>query len=340
MQRSVDFADVHGFHNVPGEITTSGLLSLKIAVENYFETFKNTDPNLFFAEPNNETRFYFDYIKNFFETIVHVEHFLEILVKDLLRQINPLLIIKISNSSILLYKLIEGTVVNEEEYEKDNLISFYESIEKIKSFIKQKVEIDESVKECFEVINKWNKSISKLMAYRNGLWHKANFVLTHRSFDLFMGQEILPLINELFATKYLQNKTLWRYQELSCGIDPIDEIIAEIKVNSEKYDFSKICSLKEIGRASYKIPFFSFSFGDRELFEEINSNIKKEKEEETRNIFFNYKNSRIIDCPVCGIKSLVCLPVQCKCQSCSFEPTHEIDVFGYYYEFYKDKWFQ
>jgi hypothetical protein len=110
---------------------------------------------------------------------------------------------------------------------------------------------------------------------------------------------MLPFVIQVTNLKeYADLTRFWKYKNLSCGIDPINEIIAACK--GGRLNLGKVALLKELGRAAYANPLDNNPMVD--YFDEQHRRRAKhlaESEESHGGV------SEVKPCPVCGIESLV-----------------------------------
>ena len=230
-------------------LTDLALLSLKIAVKAYFSTyhcmrtrfdrFVDTD---FTDEGTSLDSFHTNsYCENCSETLIHFQHFAELVCKNILREEHQLLAVDINNEHHILYKLLKNEEITIEEQEKLYSIEFSVALERLCTLIKE----GKFPQEKWSFILEYREVLNKLNKLRNRLWHRGIFVLRYPALDEFVGRYIFPFIMKVVELpSYSESKSLWKYNSLSCGIDPIAEII---NVFTDKYDINKAAILKELG---------------------------------------------------------------------------------------------
>ncbi len=309
---------------------TSALNSFRVAMRSYFSTYKAIKWNaikIFKHTTDNEELHNRDYIEMYSETIVHFQHFFELVLKDILREANELLALRVENKNDLFVELVLGNNIDSSILEKQNTVEFTTAFERVQVLVKK----DEYSQYSFlgEAINK--EALNQLNELRNKIWHRGSFVLRYTTLDLFIGRYILPIVTKLVQLdqyKYLSNFSAKSNNRLET--DPVKEIINESSKKSPAFD--KIAFFKELARASYNNKLENM-FGT--FYEEVEDRAKSIAERELTNSFD--KGASISDCPCCGIKSLVGyndadfdeeneealeFTYQVKCHYCNFELNH------------------
>ncbi|TAE55676.1 MAG: hypothetical protein EAZ87_19860 [Nostocales cyanobacterium] len=320
-------------------------LSLKIALKAYFSTY-----NCYFGEIYRITRDkdlpdnfkYCDvlgelilskYCEAYTECIIHFHHFAELVLKDFLRNENPLFLVSKSNEKdIVLKHKVNKNLLSFEDEKDLKTITFSESLTTLISLIENTT--DNYYKNIsFIVANR--AVLETLHDLRNTIWHRGLYILNYDALDEFIGRYILPFVNEVAKHEnYIGHQKLWKYKKLDCGIDPITEIInhfQEVK-EGESYNLEKIAFLKELGRAAYNvnIPWLQYQ-----------SSI----ENKALTVIQDNDYNDICKCPVCGVNSLIIYkeidyqldkysgeiidilsswPIHVRCECCSFELHNDI----------------
>ena len=322
------------------EKTKLELFSLRISLIAYFSTYRTMEYNLHAFFPENEENqmdeFYHNnsYVEKCTEAIIHLHHFVELVCKDILRDEHRLLADFTSDRHhIILYKLINDTL-SDEENQKLQSIEFQVALERLIELIRNR-KIKNHEKLIFiKEAKVWLESLNNL---RNRLIHRGIFVLRYPALDSLFGKYALPFIEKVVAlAKYSNKESSWKYTNLSCGIDPISEIINTFRQGS--YNIGKVAMLKELGRSAYeqprKIKNWSFLDEERQLRAERIAN------SETVNV------AGVRQCPVCGAASLVIYDEievdgenyrdhtyekawlyiwQVHCMNCTFEVNHHLE---------------
>ena len=288
-----------------GRLIDLSLLSLRIALESYFSTYQSMKYSLhIFDDKNDFEQDEIDYqhrqsyFKACIEAIVHFQHFAELFIKEALRKEHPLLANEASSKPLILYKLLKKEAITSSEMDKINSIEFSDALSRFLSLLKEKKIKDKKL----EFIKKYKEPLEKLNILRNRMWHRGTFILRYPTLDEFIGNYILPFINEIFhLPKYSRLVGLWKYHDLHCKIDPIDEIIKSYQNGIPPV--RKIALLKELGRAAYENPLVG---GKLVRFSKHkNEEIRVRAERIAEGAAKGPNIEKVCICPVCGIKSLV-----------------------------------
>ncbi len=297
----------------------AAFVSLQSAIQSYFETYQSISSSLSlvdFKKIRERTNFDIpEYRIKYFMCIAHFQHFFELILKDVLEKINPLFSIRMKDENIVgMYCKIKE--IDNPKFELYS-VEFSDALKRLLKIIEFQKEYkhNEALLDEFSFLKQKKKTLQKINSLRNRIWHKGLFYLSYHSFDWFIGHEVFPLVDEIFATTlYSEKKNLWSYKSLDCGIDPIHQIIGEFKRSEEYVDYEKIALLKEMGRAAYRNPLVMKDMKicddkenclQRSLVRKINRDVMKEKNVKVKNIEELFPCSRIYKCPVCGQKTLV-----------------------------------
>ncbi len=312
------------------ELENLAFVSLRLALKSYFSTYKSNEiyiadfiengENL--EEKTNKLHAK-DYYENYFECIVHFQHFFELIMKDILEKISKLLVVRVHDRHDILYKLINNeTLENDEE----NKLFSIEFSEVLKAFpqLKKKGVINDRYNFLADSDN--IKILGKLNKLRNKIWHRGLYILQYNDLDMFIGKFVLPLVQKIVDDiEYQKFKKIWKYQYIANGIEPLNEIIDLYDCSSDftnNKHIRKVAYLKEMGRAAYynsikkseweskdydrgKNLHIGWAYFDKKKFDIKNrialqvANIKKEEE----GYHYNYTQEYI--CPVCGLETLI-----------------------------------
>lgn len=265
----------------PGNGTTAlALLSLKIGLHSYFKTYQSVRCSIAQVIEAATDEDGFDktmsgrYCEAYAETVVHLQHFLELTLKDVLRRSDA------------------------EDMERLGHSRLPEILKEILRLIgTTRAKIGE---ECFELDPAEIEAIKALNKLRNRAWHRGAYSLYYAALDRLMGWYLLPLLKRLLGYQiFRDDERHWKCKPLACGIDPIREIIREMA--SSKPDYLKVAALKEMGRAAYENP-----LARSELLSSVfNPPIKKRALAVARTspgALVGVRNIR--ECPVCGTETL------------------------------------
>lgn len=228
-------------------------LSLRIALKAYFSTysvsrnrFNPNDPELDELLEGN-----LKYCEACAETIVHFQHFFELIIKDILRSDHFLLAVRANKYPVILHKILHNQELTSEEEQRVQSVEFSEALDNICSLINSnQLQCCQDVQ--FIVDNK--NTLKELNTLRNKVWHRGAFFLYYTKLDEFIGKFVLPVIETATQLpKYQDIGVLWKYKNTECAIDPIKAICNEYRSNLS-VSIGKIALLKEIGRAAYNNP--------------------------------------------------------------------------------------
>lgn len=288
-------------------------LSLRSAFRSWFTTYQCFRWQFHIADPNNEMPVLgagdpaaeaklirqrnhpTSYFEQYSETIFHFQHFIELVIKDILRKEHELLVSDAARHPLILWKLLSNEEITGEETQKLFSVEFSEALKRIVAYIGS----DKLDSAKFGFIKDGEPILQKLNNLRNRLVHRGTFVLPYASLDEFIGRHLLPIVIAITEfPEYKKEKNFWKYQDLSCHIDPIDEIFKEFQ--GIKIVYGKVAFLKELGRAAFHSPIQKrgviVDLGDRSRAELLAT---KEAEKNTSQVY------DVLACPVCGVNSLV-----------------------------------
>ncbi|MCU4158255.1 hypothetical protein J1N10_19940 [Carboxylicivirga sp. A043] len=279
-------------------VKNMAFLSLSMALKAYFETYKSMSfrfSHLKDTSVSPEDRDYYSasYIENASEAIFHLQHFLELFIKELLEKEHKLLAIDVKKKHTLLFDLIKGNTYDESLLENERHIEFSEALERIVLLIKEN-RIDREKYEFIVDSNTWLKSLNTL---RNRIAHRGVFILRYQALDYLFGKHVFPFLKQLLTLEGNEN----RFSDLKLKspngeVLIIDEIIKHFE--SEAYNISKIALLKELGRACFENPTkYQFITGD--THERRRAELIAEEISKLEDI------GEVLVCPVCQTKSLV-----------------------------------
>lgn len=236
-------------------ITQTSFTSLKTALMSYFRTseFIKSIPNY---EENLCERP--EYIETYSNTIFYFHHFIELTMKDILRDVDPILATKPFFNDITklmeFSNLISTERANSEIIEEFYSVEYNDSLSRIIQINKLNntgdLEINNSDVDTtiFKLFLDYQSALQDLNHLRNRLWHRGTFVLKISALDDFLGGHILPFILKLSEfEKYKKFESKWKYTKFE--IDPIEKIIESI---ANYKDYSSVATYKAIGLACYR----------------------------------------------------------------------------------------
>lgn len=275
----------------------------------------------------------FQYYEAYSETILHFHHFFELILKDILRAEHELLTNDASGNPLILFQLLKGEKVDLSKLQPLKSVEFGEALKRVVCLINNN-KLDQTK---YGYIKTGSSILEKLNWFRNRLIHRGTFVLPYAALDEFIGKFLLPIIvTSLQLPQLVGKENFWQYQPLICGIDPLLQLHSIFQAHP--INFKKVAFVKELGRAAFDSPIQKrgtrIDEGDQARAETI---AKFEFENGETGIY------DVLNCPVCGSKSLVRFfdigtenpdsedpgkawlkTVNVECYCCSFKITEEL----------------
>lgn len=315
--------------------------SLKTAMIAYFETNRTFSSLRRDASEGHVTSHFKSdemYKNLYFTSITLFQHFFESVLKNALEQINPIFSKEFSN---------QKNCITEELYKnpskidikKEKFVGFSVALKRLKKI--KEIDHNNPVISKIDLLLNAENDLAILNELRNRIWHGKFFFLPFNVFDLFIGKQVLHLIEPAMKLFDSQKSEVWKYQILSSQIDPIKEIIAEY--NTLTPLFEKIDLLKEMGFAAYNNPLI---MKKSKYMQSLVNLINKEKRALVKvKVDAICKSSnfmKVFHCPVCGEETLIkycyygdvdCIdessvfgsfPDKMLCETCSFEVNKNI----------------
>lgn len=282
--------------------TALAFYSLRIALRAYFSTYQTMKYNLNLFETNNrynqetiDINHSSDYCEAFVESILHFHHFIELILKDLLRLEHPLLALDASRHHVLLHKLLNKESLDANEMEKLKSGEFFLILERICELIDKKRLGDIKLNFILED-RQW---LTELNVLRNRIWHRGTFILRYPALDELVGHYIFPFISSITSEDIFSiNEESWKYKNLNCCIDPIDLISKEML--NHTFNLEKVAFLKELARAAYQNPLSRYRISEYD-----NEELIKNAENIAKGSIGHDNVCGVKKCPVCGVHSLV-----------------------------------
>ena len=295
--------------------------SLNDAFHNYFLTFRDKkDTFHFILDIQTWTRQSIAF--NFAGANDHIvfsllgfHRFIELLLKDVLRRVNPFLAVKFLEKEEELFKYMDHQISADDI----KTIEYSETFKRFKQAFKHYDKTSDIYTQHLQgyefLLSQRNReTLNYLAEWRNRIMHNGTTLPNLFAFEYLVSQRIIPLIDEIIKAekKYLK-EYLPYFFSTATGIKIIDEILA---VKFEFTDFEnenesrnlaisllKLGHLKELGRAAFNHdvvirnnisffePYYENPIGRVERFAEGERPHKE---------FYNLR-----DCLCCGVKSLV-----------------------------------
>ena len=295
--------------------------SLSLAFYNYFLTFKDKKDiyhSVFNISDWRRESIAFSFSganSNIMFSILNFHRFIELFLKDVLRRIDPFLVVKFHEKEVELFKFLKGKISADEI----KTIEFSETLKRFKyafEFYDKKSDTYRDFLQKYEFLIESNsiETFNYLTEWRNRIMHNGTTLPNLFAFEYLISQRLIPLINKIiFADKDKLNGYIPYFFETKTGIKVVDEIL---KVKFEYLDFSKkskskqlglvllkLGHLKEIGRASYNQNVYdrqNKSFSEM-YYENPTGRMERfAKTEEVNENFYGINN-----CICCGARALV-----------------------------------
>ena len=295
--------------------------SLNDAFHKYFLTFRDKkDTFHFILDIQNWTpqSIAFNFTganDNIVFSILGFHRFIELLIKDILRRINPFLAVKFLEKEEDLFQYLDNQISADEI----KTIEYNESFKRFKHAFKHYEKTSDIYIQYLQdyefLLNpRTVDTLNFLTEWRNRIMHNGMTLPNLFAFEYLVSQRLIPLIGEVIkAEKKYLGHYLPHFFTTATGIKIIEEILAvkfefldfEDKHKSRSLAISllKLGHLKELGRAAFNHDIVirkRFSFYEP-YYENPIGRIERFAETERQNIdFYNLK-----DCLCCGVKSLV-----------------------------------
>jgi hypothetical protein len=294
-------------------------LSLNEAFYNYFSTFREKKDSFhlvldfeFWSRESLAFNFTGSGDKIVF-SILGFHRFMELLLKDILRRINPFLAVKFLEKEEEVFKYLDKQI-NADEIKT---IEFNETLKRFKyafNHYKKSTEIYEQHLKNYEcLISARNLQTMEILAeWRNRIMHNGSTLPNIYAYEYLVSQRLIPMIDEIVKAeqKYLENY-LPHYYHTKTGINVMQEFLTvkfehtdfkdKTKSNSLAFSLMKLLHLKEIGRTTFNVNIFN-----NESFYEsyyVNPTGRAERFAETEKIHGDFFNLR--ECLCCGLKTMV-----------------------------------
>lgn len=295
--------------------------SLNDGFNHYFKTFRdNMDSYHFIIDlpqwKREDIAFSFNTSENVIISILSFHRFIELLLKDILRRINPFLAVKFLEKEDEIFKYLDGNINADEIV----TVEFSESFKRFKhafNHYKENTEIFKNHLEPYQFIKetKHSESIIILSNWRNRIMHNGSKLPNILAFEYLISQRIIPLIDLIIKAegKFLQRVYKPFYFETPTGISVIDKILKakfnykDLKNLKKRNEVARtlilLGHLKEVGRSSYNQNVF---FRNNKFhFESSYPNPIERSEKFAISEKSNEHFHKIKKCICCGINSLV-----------------------------------
>jgi len=333
-----DGANIDSFE---GAVAGFAFQSLRLGLRAFFSTYREMKYSLHLFEKSHSDKEkdlntglrFFDLSA---EVVLHFHHFVELIMKDLLRSEHPLLADRGSGDAVVLKKLLSNEPLSPEEETGVMSIEYREAYKRLMRLI-DSGKMSSACDLKFFAESSTRSFLDKINFLRNRIWHRGTYLLRYDALDQFVCLYFLPLLSRIVCLDRYSNKEhRWKYGKLACGFDPLEFLEHECI----DYNPGKVAFAKELALAAYENPLMGKDGLTGWFDDEISSRAIAAAHSEKYNV------GRFTDCPVCGIKSLVVYddvevvgedPVtgqydrafrytwQVKCHCCSFEINHHLE---------------
>jgi len=290
--------------------------SLNDAFYNYFKTVKNNKNTYhLLLDFNNVKTNSFDLhnLDSAVFAILGFHRFFELLLKDILRRIDPFLSVKFPDKEKEAIRFLNKDL----DYEEMETVEFKKAFERFKEALKYSNENPDNTK--YAIAQKFSflrddNTLERLSSWRNRIMHNGSTLPNFHLLDYLISQKVIPLVDAVIkAEKDILKGYLPIYFETSTGIKIIDEIIKikidykDYQVESKKDDLIRkvlrLAHLKELGRAAYTLDVTlnnNISFYNPYYHDPISRYSRCAEQEKSHESFYALKK-----CPCCGFDTLV-----------------------------------
>lgn len=256
-----------------------------------------------------------NFLIRYFSSVSFIQQFIELYVKEILEEINPLLItcdLQKDEDKFLDF-ILEDDITRFRPQRNNKTIQFSKALSRLTLLI----ESDNAIPARFKVPSKFHligdnkEMLEHLAGIRNSIIHRGNEIMSKYAFELLFVNYIIPFITSLLR---LEPKETLLDRNLFCKINVLDKL-CEIKLEVNFNDTSKyeqiqknlrhINHLKELGRASFKNPLWMGEEVSQEQFaDQEKSHNKKIRLEHESQAQVNQSIFPILTCPCCGTNCL------------------------------------
>lgn len=304
MGRNLDslFKDGYYLNDVSdGVVKSLAGFSLSNAMRAYFRTsvdleyLRNAESiNILMNQESKDKHHSGSYATDASDAITHYHHFLELYLKDILEQEHRLMVYDASKKPGILYKLVKGELVSDDEIELLKMIEFSEAINRIEVLLRE-----HKLDQKYAFLAGYIEVMKKVNTLRNRITHRGAFILRSQALDELFGGYLIPLAKQILPISDFSTVLKWNFNLCNNNIDPYGTIANEYKQACP--NMLNVHLMKLIGNAAYN--------------NEINPNLdkilhqfyneKREKAEKMAGAEESYLQSNRTKCPVCGCETLV-----------------------------------
>lgn len=293
--------------------TDLALLSLRIALRAYFSTYSLVRGRFAVLEgsvsglsdsQNQEIRDYHHepaYMEAYSQAVLHFHHFIELTIKELLREEHLLLATDVTHKPLILHKILKSKPLSADEEAQLRSLAFRAALDTLVKLIEAR---QHRLHRRLRFIKHERPWLDHLNTLRNRIMHRGTFVLRYTALDRVVSQFILPFVEKaLKLPLYSSSKFEWRYRRLGCRTDPIRKIIAE--GTKARPNAARFALLKELGRAAYNNPLPRGPLRRQRRGIRVLDPAEQQARESALREKKAAGGADIRGCPVCGVKALV-----------------------------------
>lgn len=277
-------------------LTSMAPLSLRIALHSYFRTYATMRHSIHVFDPSTSIEasevdglHVSDYCEVFAGTVIHLHHFVELVCKEELGSVHPLLVLQAGNDHVPLHDMLTG---RETDLDPDMARSIDFNVALTRLCALQKASrITGAIPDAIQGAR---GEIDHLARVRNGLIHRGVRLLRYPELDRLVVPLLAGLAPVFAAPAFASISRFWKHGPLSCGVDPLAELI-----RSDAGDLRRLAFFKELGRAAYESPIRHV--GLVAIADELRS--RSERAAKAAAEEDGVREVRV--CPVCGAKALL-----------------------------------
>ncbi len=234
------------------------------------------------------------------ETVLHLQHFAELALKDVLRDRHELLAVDTGRNHLLLDRLLHGEPLAIDDETPLRTVEAGVTLDRVLALLR-----GGRLGPEYAFIERHFRFISSLNNLRNRLWHRGTFILRYHALDDLVGCYALPFLEDAFALpRYSEFREFVFGRLPACGIDPFAAIRAECSL--PKRNWRKVALLKELARASYEVPVDMHPTSAHDTEERAEAALQRVSRLADRHWFYIKDTT----CPVCGLDALVVFGIQ------------------------------
>jgi hypothetical protein len=240
------------------------------------------------------------YIDYACSAITNFHHFCELVIKDILTKIHPLMAVDAANQHAILHQLLLGEDVAAEEIDSLQQIEFSKAHERL-----QKLIAVDRIPIQYVFIAEYKEFLQTINYLRNRIVHRGVYILNYKALDELFAKHALPFMFKVLSLEDYNTNNLWRPKPIHLNFDPLSEISSSWPQGAQ-YPFQKIALLKELTKAAYELPGeLKFNNATRK-YKSLLSRHESERIEKMAELIKNDNfGDFIASCPVCSFKSLV-----------------------------------